>query len=152
MYNKEKVHENKRNCIEIAPRALLLAAGVVLTVVLISIMITQFKSAEEMVNISSDMISERTEELKTGEIMDLDGMEVNGADVVNVCKRELGKGLSITLKNGSNSKTYSDTESLSRLKDYESSEYVKPSTLWKCKVVKNKNGIITEILFTRKEG
>ena len=47
----------KRNCIEIAPRALLLAAGVVLTVVLISLMISQFKSAQEMVNISSEMIS-----------------------------------------------------------------------------------------------
>ena len=96
----------KRNCIEIAPRALLLAAGVVLTVVLISVMINQFNSAQEMVNISSNMINERTENLKNGEILDMDGMEVSGSDVLNVCKKELGKGLNITLKNGSDSITY----------------------------------------------
>lgn len=139
-----------RNCIEIAPRALLLAAGVVLTVVLISVMINQFESAQEMVNISSEMINERTENLKNGDILDMDGMEVSGSDVLNVCKKELGKGLNITLKNGSASITYSEESSLTKLRDYESSEYIKPSTRWKCNVVKNKNGILTEIIFTRK--
>ena len=141
----------QRNCIEIAPRALLLAAGVVLTVVLISLMITQFKSAQEMVNISSEMISERTESMKNGELEEMDGMEVSGSDVINVCKKYLGKGIDITLKNGDNSKKYSDEVSLSKLKDYECSEYVKPSTKWKCKTVKNKNGILTDIIFTRKD-
>ena len=140
----------KRNCIEIAPRALLLAAGVVLTVVLISVMINQFNSAQEMVNISSNMINERTENLKNGEILDMDGLEVSGSDVLNVCKKELGKGLNITLKNGSDSITYYEESSLAKLRDYESSEYIKPSTRWKCKVVKNKNGILTDIMFTRK--
>lgn len=139
-----------RNCIEIAPRALLLAAGVILTVVLISLMIAQFNSAREMANISSEMISERTENLKNGEILDMDGMEVSGSDVLNVCKKELGKGLNITLKNGSESITYFEEASLSKLRDYESGEYIKPSTRWKCKVLRNKNGILTEIIFTRK--
>ena len=140
----------KRNRIEIAPRALLLAAGVVLTVVLISLMLTQFKSAEDMVNISSSLINEKTEELKYADLIEIDGMEVNGSDVVNICRKHLDKGIKITLKNGEKSKTYSEKSQISKLKDYESTEYVKPSTKWKCGVVTNKNGIISEIIFTRK--
>ena len=67
----------KRNRIEIAPRALLLAAGVVLTVVLISVMVSQFKSAEEMINVSSTVISEKTQDLKDSELTGIDGLEVN---------------------------------------------------------------------------
>ena len=140
----------KRNRIEIAPRALLLAAGVVLTVVLISVMVSQFKSAEEMINVSSAVINEKTQDLKDSELTGIDGLEVNGSDVVNVCRKQLGNGINVTLKNGSKSVTYSDSSDISKLKDYESGEYVKPSTKWKCRLVKNKNGIITEIIFTKK--
>jgi len=141
-----------RNSIEIAPRALLLAAGVILTVLMISIMVNQFKSANEMVNISSEMISDRATELKYSELYSMDGMEVYGSDVVNLCKKELGKGINITLKKGINTVTYTDEAAITKLRDYESNEYVKPSTRWKCSVVKNKNGIVTDVIFTRKDG
>ena len=140
-----------RNCIEIAPRALLLAATVILTVVLISVMVMQFKASKEMMNVTSEQISERTEEIRNGELLELDGMVVDGADVLNVCKKQLGKGMKVTLKNGSVSKTYSDASDVAKLRDYESTEYIKPFTTWKCSVLKNKNGIITEIIFNKKE-
>ena len=142
--------EFKRNRIEIAPRALLLAAGVVLTVVLISVMIVQFKSAQSMVNISNEMISERTEELKNSELEEIDGTLVSGSDVINVCKKQLKNGITITLKNGSVTKSYTGEDDIYKLKDYDSPEYVKPSTKWKCRVDVNRNGIVTEIIFTRK--
>ena len=147
-YGIIKIHS--RNCLEIAPRALLLAAAVILTVVLISVMVAQFKSAQEMVNVSSELISQRTDDIRNSEILELDGMEVRGSDVLNVCKRELGEGIKITLKNGGTSKTYTDSASIDSLRDYESSEYVKPLSSWKCNVLRNKNGIITEVIFTKK--
>ena len=140
-----------RNCVEIAPRALLLAAGIILTVLLISVMVTEFKSAKDMMNVSSEMISERTEELRNGELLSLDGTVVYGSDVVNICRKEIEKGIKITLKKDSGSTVYTDAGSLSKLRDYEDAEYIKPFTRWKCNITKNNNGIITDIVFTQKE-
>ena len=138
----------KRNCIEIAPRALLLAAGIILTVLLISVMVTQFRSAEDMMNVSGRMINEQTENLKYGELISLDGSAVYGSDVVNISQKQTDNGIKITLKKDSGTVSYTDQKSVSKMRDFENSEYIKPFTRWKVSVSKNDNGVITEIVFT----
>ena len=146
------------NTVEIAPRALLLATSVILSVILVSLMIAEFNSAREMANISSDIMSDRTEEIRDSDVMQFDGLTVSGSDVVNFCMKQFKDTFSgeeaefkITLKSSSgNSRTYKDYESVLRLKDSEESEYVNPISKWKCRVNRNKNGIITEVLFTKK--
>ena len=59
----------KRNRFEIAPQALLLAAGVILSVVLISIMVMQFEQAKNMSDVVSGKMIEDTERLRNSGIM-----------------------------------------------------------------------------------
>ena len=113
-------------CIEIAPRALLMAAAVMLSVLLISIMISQYNSAREVVNSSSDVMSRKAEEIRNSDIMQYDGLTVTGEDVINFMKKNLGEDaemygqLTVTLKGVSgNTLSYSDTESVSSLTDPE---------------------------------
>jgi len=145
-----------RNCIEIAPRALLLAVSAILAVVLVSLMLVQFKQAREMSNISSDMMTQRTEEAKYQRITEYDGTVVSGADMVSFCRRNLEYGqdimqdIGITLKGPSgNSVTYRTYEEVKKLSDRESGEYVDPVSKWKCNITKNKNGVITGIVFIK---
>ena len=49
-----------------------------------------------------------------------------------------------------NSRTYKDYDSILVLMDSEKSEFVNPVSKWTCRVIRNKNGIITEIIFTKK--
>ena len=142
----------KRNCIEIAPRALLLAAGIILTVLLISVMMTQFKSAQDMMNVSGRMINKQTENIKYGELLSLDGSAVYGADVVNISQKQTDNGIKITLKKDSGTVSYTDPKSVSKMRDFEDPAYVKPFTRWKCSIQKNENGLITDIVFTEISG
>lgn len=144
--------------IEIAPRALLMAAAVMLSVLLISIMISQYNSAREVVNSSSDVMSRKAEEIRNSDIMQYDGLTVTGEDVINFMKKNLGEDaemygqLTVTLKGVSgNILSYSDTESVSSLTDPENEKYIRPFSKWKCSVKKNKNGIITEVIFSKKK-
>ena len=156
MNKYKKFHLRGGNNIEIAPRALLMAAAVMLSVLLISVMISQFNLARDMVNASSEVISKRTEEIRNSEIMQYDGTDISGEDVLNFMKKNLDNRQDaffiITLKGISgNSETFSDYDSLYVLTDPEDEKYVRPFSKWKCNVKKNKNGIITEVIFTKKQ-
>ena len=158
---KKKTDENalyRINAIDIAPRALLLAVSVLLSVLLVSLMISQFRSAQDMANISSDIISEKTETMRNGDILKYDGLEISGGDVVNFCLDILKNAYSgiksdikIILKGSSGeNRTYDTYESILGLKDPEAAEYVNPVTRWYCRVNRNKNGIITDVVFSKK--
>ena len=156
--DKNKSIQYSRSCIEIAPRALLMAAAVILSVLLVSIMISQFNSAQGMVNSSSEVISKRTMEIRNSEIMQYDGLTVTGEEVINFMKKNLdvyGSGeapFSITLKGTSgHSESYSEYSALNALTDPESEKYIKPFSKWRCMVKKNKNDIITEVIFSKKQ-
>ena len=73
----------KRNRLDIAPQALLLAAGVILSVVLISIMVTQFEQARQMSDIVTGNMLSTAETLKNSSITQYDGLRVSGAEVRN---------------------------------------------------------------------
>ena len=146
-----------RNRLEIAPRALLLAVSVMLTVIIVSFMIMQFKSAGEMAGISSDMMNRRTDDIRNSDYLQYDGKKVSGADVVNFCRRVLNdctggveSEFRLVLKGSSGSiRIYRTYETAKSLWDTDGSEYVNPISHWKCSVIKNKNGIITEINFNK---
>ena len=91
MDEKETIIYPDMNRIEIAPRALLMAAAVMLSVLLVSIMISQYNSAREVVNSSSDVMSRKAEEIRNSDIMQYDGLTVNGEDVINFIKKKIPK-------------------------------------------------------------
>lgn len=149
-----------RNGMEVVPSALLMAAGVIISIVLISIMISQMNTAGELSNVVSNEMSDRIDDIKNSSITQYDGLTVNGSDVVNFFKKQFDDYQSpdsapfeIELDRSndgkSNGKVYKDGRSASELRDTASIQYVKPSSQWKCEVRKNKNGIITRVIFVK---
>lgn len=145
--------KKKRNGMEIAPQALLLAASVLITVIIISILVLNFKSASQLSSAAGDQIVEMTDDIKNNSVMQYDGLEVTGADVVNFYKKHLGDyasgqtgPFSVTIGGTS----YTNGASVSSLRDSSSAAYVKPTARYKCKVTQNANGVITNVTFTKK--
>ena len=144
----------KRNGLDIAPQALLLAAGVIFSVVLISIMAMQFEQARQMSDIVSENMISTAEELKNSWITQYDGLRVSGAEVRNFYKLHLSKnGASdfekMTVNNGTTTRSYTKAGNYSELTDKDGAAYVAPSDVYLCSIEQNANGIITEVVFKR---
>ncbi len=142
----------RRNSFDIAPQALLLAAGVILSVVLISIMVVQFEQARKMSDVVSGKMIEDTERLRNSGITQYDGLRVSGAEVRNFYKLYLTsagpKGFEkLTVKSGDTEKSYTRSGSFSELTDSSGSGYVAPTDVYLCTVEQNANGIITNVIF-----
>lgn len=149
-----------RNAIEVVPSALLMAAGVIISIAVISVMISQMGTAGELSNAVNDGMLERIDDIRNSSITQYDGLTVNGADVVNFYKKQFDDyrspgsapfEIEIDRSNDgkSNGKVYSDYMGVDELKDSASIQYIKPSSQWKCRVEKNMNGIITRVVFVK---
>ena len=156
MDEKTFIKDIRLNRIEIAPRALIMAAAVMLSVLLISIMISQYNSAREVVNSSSKVMSDRAEEIRNSDIMQYDGQTVTGEDVISFIKKNLAEGaemqgqITVTLTGVSGaSLVLKDAAMLGSLTDPEDEMYIRPFSKWKCSIKKNKNGIITDAVFRK---
>ena len=141
----------KRNRFEIAPQALLLAAGVILSVVLISIMVMQFEQARTMSDAVSGKMIEDTERLRNSGVMQYDGLRVSGAEVRNFYKLYLTasgpKGFEkLIIKNSGAEKSYTRSGCFSELTDAAGGGYVAPTDIYLCTVEQNANGIITNVI------
>ena len=141
-----------RNSMELPAQALLMAAGVLIAVVIISILFVQFKQANQMSSSASENMNDLTEDIKDSGIMQYDGLEVTCADVVNFYKKYLGDYRSgesgpFTVVIGGAS--YVNGASVSSLRDSSSAAYVKPTSRYKCSVTRNANGVITKVTFTK---
>ena len=142
-----------RNGADIPAQAMLMAAGVLVAVVVISILFVQFQQANQMSGIVGENMTDMTDDIKNSDIMQYDGLEVTGADVVNFYKKHLGDYTSgetgpFAVVIGGTS--YQNGASVSSLRDSSSSAYVKPTARYKCTVTKNANGVITKVTFTKK--
>ena len=144
----------KRNRLDIAPQALLLAAGVILSVVLISIMVTQFEQARQMSDIVTDNMISAAEDLKNSSIAQYDGLRVSGAEVRNFYKVHLTAAGAenfekMTVDNGETTRAYTKSGDFSLMTDRNGSAYVAPTDVYLCSIEINANGIITNVLFKR---
>lgn len=142
-----------RNQMELPATALLLAASVLITVIIVSILFINFRSAEQLADAAGENMAEMADDIKNNAVMQYDGLEVTGADVVNFYKKYLGDykpGQSgpFTIVIGGTS--YTNGSAVSSLRDSSGSAYVKPTSRYKCAVTKNANGVITAVTFTKK--
>ena len=76
-----------RNRFEIAPQAMLVSAGVIMSVVLISIMVSQFERAKALSSAVSERMIETTAQIADSDILQYDGATVTGADVRSFYRR-----------------------------------------------------------------
>lgn len=141
-----------RNRIEIAPQALLMAAGVIMSVVLISIMIAQLDTAKGLARTVEANVLEATARVADSDIMQYDGMRVSGAEVRNFFKLHMKKkgadGLeTLTIDNAFTRYSHTDSSMFSKMTDERDYMYINPADVFLCTVNCNDNGIITEVLF-----
>ncbi len=144
----------KRNRFDIAPQALLLASGVILSIILISIMIAQFDKAKSLSEVVSGQIMEATQRLKNSEIDRYDGIVMTGAEVRNFYKMYLTESAEkkfdyLKIDNGIKEYTYDSYKSYSGLVDRDADSYINPGDLFSCVVNINANGVVTDVHFIK---
>lgn len=143
----------RRNRGELPATALVFAASILVAVLLISLILVNFREARDVGNATGQSVTDIANDIRESDIMQYDGLTVQGADVINFYRKYLGDYVSgetgpFTVTIGGS--TYSNGSSLSSLQDVDSSSYVKPTAKYKGKVTKNANGVITNVAFTKK--
>ncbi len=146
----------KRNSFEIAPQALFLAAGVILSIALISIMTLQFEQSRQMTGEVNRKMLDMTESIKNSEITQYDGLHISGAEVRNFYKLYLtssgARGFDqMIIDNGAGTRVYLSSGDFAKLTDSKGEGYVAPADIYLCTVEQNANGIITNVRFEKKE-
>lgn len=144
----------RRNCFEIATQALLLSAGVILSVILISVMIVQFEQARGLADAVGENMLEATERIRDSDLLQYDGLRVSGAEVRNFFKLNLTKSgpegfTDLVIDNGEGPVTYWNSSGYSEITDSTGTRYVNPADVYLCRVDRNANEVITVIKFTR---
>ncbi|MBP5158805.1 MAG: hypothetical protein ILP10_00730 [Lachnospiraceae bacterium] len=147
----------RRNCFDIAVRSLLLGTSVVITAVLVSIGVMQLGRAKSLAGAVGSQISDIEQRVSESDVMAFDGARVNGSDVVNFCARYLD-GVSepgdapfvVKIKSAGEVCSGSTKSFVQKLKDEEGPDYIIPYKVFSCKVVKNENKVITEVVFERR--
>lgn len=135
-------------------KALLIAASTIITCIIISL---GFMMAREAGAIGNSVVGEFYRYRRVVEERDLmkyDGAVVYGSDVVNLMKKELSEtadGFVVTVKEKKTGYSYTDRSGAEKAEDIEHAEYIVPTSEYTGKVIRNENGVITEILFVKKE-
>lgn len=158
MTERKRSPAMKRGMIEIAPQALILAAAVVITMVLIALGINQLDKAKDVNSAITDSTNSMVNDLRNNEVAQYDGLTVSGADVINFFKKNYGTTkdpkceYTITIGNGTSTVTYpSGTLTYKDLSDTsKAANYVRPTDKYECDVTYNANDVLTGITFTKK--
>ena len=143
-----------RNRFEIAPQAMLVSAGVIMSVVLISIMVSQFERAKALSSAVSERMIETTAQIADSDILQYDGATVTGADVRSFYRRCFSavepRSQFVNINNGNAVFKYDGPGHYADITDPEGRAFIRPDDLYKCSVTINKNGIVTDVTFTKK--
>ncbi len=147
----------KRNRFEIVGRSLVFAAGVIVSVVFVSIMILEFENSKQLSDAVNENMIGLTSAVRDSGVMMYDGVRVLGADVLNFGKKYFYSAsggeefvMTITLASGQELSVSSrnDMEEVVRSSGLGiSTETVNPLGEYIGKVTKNDNGVITLVSF-----
>ncbi len=142
-----------RNRFELAPQALIMSAGAIMSIILISIMVSQFENARSISSEVTRKMSSTAADIADGDILQYDGITLTGADVRNFYRkyfRSSGPDIDqMTVSNGSQTSKYTGSGFYSQMTDPGNRNYIKPDDLYKCSVEVNGNGMITGVDFIK---
>ncbi|MGN1083780.1 MAG: hypothetical protein ACI4QX_02145 [Lachnospiraceae bacterium] len=135
-------------------KALLIAASTLITCIIVSLGFRMAREAGALGNHVVEELYRYRSAVEERDFMKYDGAVVYGSDVVNLMKKELSDtadGFKVTVKENKVSYSYEDRGTAERTEKAEHAEYIVPTSTYTGKVVRNENGVIVEVIFTRKE-
>lgn len=135
-------------------KALLIAASTIITCIIVGIGFTMAREAKQIGNHVVEELHQYRSAVEERDLMKYDGVVVYGSDVVNLMKKELSEtenGFGVTVCDGGKRYFYKNSVEAEKIQDAEGAEYILPTSQYIGKVVRNKNEVIVEIVFTRNE-
>lgn len=132
----------------------LLAAGITVTAVLVFLGFRAANAAKNVGNEAIDGLISFSTEIDEAKLMQYNGATVSGSDVVNLIKKTFGtypgaKGFVIKVTDNVNDNSFTDDTHLKDIQNFSSSFYINPSGRYLGTVIRNANGIISEIDFVK---
>ncbi len=140
-----------------ATKILLLAATVIITCTIVWLGFQATGMAKDISGNAMGQLQDFANDIKDGGIMKFDGAAVDGSEVINCIRKNLGgygdtdiAPVYITVTTGNGTNTYTNNEYFSKLTSFADIRYIKPTANFQGDVVKNENGVILGIIFTQK--
>jgi len=135
----------------------LIAAGLIITAGLIFIGFRMEDIGSATANHVIEKFADFKQELEESEVEQYDGIMVSGSDVVNFMRKHLGQSMGeskgnikITVVKGTKSVSYQEYEEIKEIYNFSHISYIDPTGLFQGQVIKNENGIISEVRFEQK--
>ena len=135
---------------------LIIAVGVVISAILITVFIMAVKRARKSVEPAMEEMSAAGAALKDANLASYNGEEVTGEDVRNLLAKYLDDysgtytaPYTMSVNNGTSTSSYNTRDNLGKTKDASDADhYVKPNRLFGVSVTRNANGEIVSVSFT----
>lgn len=140
-----------------ALKGLMLAAGVILTCMVIGVGFYIAREAHTTALASSNKLSEYKKDIEESSYTKYDGMNVSGSDVVNFAKKNLSSydasnpaPVYVGIKTSSHEEDYETNQYLKNLRDFSHPRYVNPVSIFVGSVVRDENDVIVGVVFKEK--
>lgn len=142
---------NRRNSIEIGVKGLILAVTVIIAVILSALALYMANTSKSTINSGTTQYTQLTSEYSEIDATMYDGLDVNGAKIVELIKKLAQTGaaysISVTTLEGESS-TYSATAQYTDPGPTAKS-HINETGTFRGEVTKNANGMVTLITFTQ---
>lgn len=135
-------------------KALILAASISITCLVISLGFYAARQASEVSASTNEKLSKLGMHLEEDDYLIYDGLVISGSDVVNFINRNLSSysfnetaPIYVYVDNGHVQYTYKNNVALNQVKDFTSNYYIRPLRKYKGQVNRNENEVITGVSF-----
>lgn len=142
-------------------KGLILAAGTIITCVVISLGFFISREAKDTASSGANQINNINAEFLESDKTIYEGAKVSGSEVINVIKRFSGKNIAIKVKTNKSVKCYGNTvdettgtltgggSSIADVYSEDNAAYINPSAVFRGSIIRDANDTITAIAFTQ---
>lgn len=134
-------------------KALLLAASTIITCIIVGLGFMMAREAKQIGNHVVDELHGYRIAIEEQDYTKYDGATVYGNDVVNLMKKEFSDvpgEVCITVQEKGISYSYTTPEDVKKVQNPETVYYIAPVTEYEGCIIRNRNGVIVELIFRKK--
>lgn len=135
-----------------ALKGLVLAAGVVLTCMILGLGFYIAREAKATASVSANRLTQYRAQLEEGSLLNYDGLTVSGNEVVNLTKRLVGSysegkeaPIIVTIRTKKSSWIYRNRTNTSKLRDSTSERYIPPQSEFVVHIGQDDNDVIISV-------